>query len=486
MAGIRPARHSRPVPVHLPLVGHLSLPRRTVARTRFTVLLAVVTLALTGCGSGSPDSPSPVETPRTTDSTRAAGDELQGTQPASASTNVLAATWEDSPYDGTAQASHDLASGSITYDPDNGVLSSTTTFGANPRGGVEAFLLIVLGAKQHDDGCSEGLVLIGSTGSDSVTEWNLFEGGELADSGQATRATSGNSLMLEVEGHQFQDLDLTCAQVLLVDEDSLGGGPTYIFDQTEPLTLTPPAQDHPGPSTAPSPRPPAPSVAATGSLAGTFFWTFESSGTVSGWNNSGVLFIDDHRAFQGIPEAGLTPTCARDGTGTFFAADFEPGCVDYAYDPTTGDVSIGANRGTLSDDGLRVDSLNFYPLSPPAPGTTIDVSLEHKGFSGCAGSPTCMTWTRHLILTEDGQFARSTGTVANSAIAGGTFTSLSHYPPDEHGTYEILTDGRIQFTYANHTVEISTIAFELDEQGRPDPQGTGLLLNDTNFYPHSP
>ena len=393
-------------------------------------MVAAALLLLTGCGSEAPLTG--VTEPADVVDSDVADDQSGIPLPAATIADaapILAATWEDSPYDGTANAAQDLSAG-------------------------------------------------------TVTEWNQFDGAKLADSGTASRASHGATLTLSVDGSAFEDRPLTCVQVVLVDEDSLTGGSTYVFDQTEPVKLLSATTADGAAPEETTAAPNAPTAPGPDSLAGTFFWTFKSE-IGSGWNNSGLFFIDDRLAYQGIPEGGLSPDCASSGTGELFASDFQAGCVNYTYDSNSGAVQVGTNAGTFTDGTLRMGALAFYELKVPTAGSRVAVQLEHKGFEGCGVMPGCTTWTHHLILTEDERFARSTGTIASTGISGGAFTSLTHYPADEHGTYQILPDGQIKFSYANGETELNTIAFGVDDSGAPDPQHAGLLLDDTNFYPYS-
>jgi hypothetical protein len=55
-------------------------------------------------------------------------------------------------------------------------------------------------------------------------------------------------------------------------------------------------------------------------------------------------------------------------------------------------------------------------------------------------------------------------------------------PPDQHGTYEVRAGGRIRLAFADGSVSVRTIGIGLAKDGKTDPAGVGLLLDDVNFY----
>jgi hypothetical protein len=65
--------------------------------------------------------------------------------------------------------------------------------------------------------------------------------------------------------------------------------------------------------------------------------------------------------------------------------------------------------------------------------------------------------------------------------SGTPFTAAWNAPPDQYGRYEILGGGRIKLSYADGRVVFKTIGIQRRD-GRADPSGEGLLLDDTNFY----
>jgi hypothetical protein len=111
------------------------------------------------------------------------------------------------------------------------------------------------------------------------------------------------------------------------------------------------------------------------------------------------------------------------------------------------------------------------------------VSLVNRGFSGYCGLIVgCTTWIDYLTLRPDGQFALSSQTVSSMGGGGVPFTYGWSAPPDQHGTYEIQSGGRIRLAFADGSVSVRTIGIAIGKDGRPDPAGEGLLLDDVNFY----
>jgi hypothetical protein len=140
-------------------------------------------------------------------------------------------------------------------------------------------------------------------------------------------------------------------------------------------------------------------------------------------------------------------------------------------------VTVGDQAGTYRDGELTLGDDAFAPLQIPAAGARFDVQLVHRGFSGYCGLDIgCTTWTEYLTLRRDGQFALSSMTVATMGGGGAPFTAAWNAPPDQHGSYEVLSRGRIRLSFADGTVSVRTIGIE-------QPAAKGLLLDDTNFYP---
>jgi alpha-galactosidase-like protein len=230
-------------------------------------------------------------------------------------------------------------------------------------------------------------------------------------------------------------------------------------------------------------RKPARPPAVKGALVGRHFWGFRSRPDYA-WENHGVYFVDDRWAYEGLPKGGL-PRCTSvteelDDKGK----PIGDGCRRYTYDRVSGALTVGDLTGTYKDGKLTLDEIEMRELTTPKPGTRYELKLDHRGFSGFCGLITgCTTWQETLGLLPDGQFVRTSRTVSTIGGSGTPFVGLINYPPSERGTYEIQSRGRIRLAFADGTIRVETIGIQRNEQGKPDPVNTGLLLDDTNFYP---
>jgi hypothetical protein len=219
---------------------------------------------------------------------------------------------------------------------------------------------------------------------------------------------------------------------------------------------------------------PAPKPTA-GPLAGRYFWGFKSQ-LDRGWDNYAVLFVDDRWAYVGFPKEGV-PSCTT-------AVTEGDGCRRYTLDAKSGALKVGELEGTWKGgDGLSFDGIHMQELAFAKPGARYALSLQHKDFSGQCGFITgCTTWSNYFALNAEGRFVSSGSTISSLGGLGTPYVWSGAFPPDETGSYEILSRGRIRLTYLSGKVEVFTFGLGLDKQGRPAPATEGLLLGGTNFY----
>jgi hypothetical protein len=239
-----------------------------------------------------------------------------------------------------------------------------------------------------------------------------------------------------------------------------------------------PTKKTPGPAPAPTKQNP---------LVGTYWW-YVISHVDWAWDNHGVYFLDDRWAYRGIPKGGLPTSCAAQTAGVDDKGEQTDGCIPYTYDAATGAVTLGTAAGTFKDGKLQItdegDLQDYTKLLVPAAGARYDVNLVHRGFQGMCGLILgCTTWENWLRLMPDGQFVYSRSTTTTMGDPGlGPFTAAGSYPPDEHGTYEVLAGGHIRLAYADGSVKDHTFAVQYDKAGNPDPTGEGVFLDEDNFY----
>lgn len=222
-------------------------------------------------------------------------------------------------------------------------------------------------------------------------------------------------------------------------------------------------------------------------LIGTYWW-YVINHVDWAWDNHAVYFIDDRWAYRGIPKGGLPAACATQTAGVDEKGNATDGCIPYTYDPASGTVTLGTAAGTFKDGKLQItdegDLQDYDRLVVPEAGARYGVELVHRGFRGMCGLILgCTTWENWLTLAADGQFIYSTSTLSTMGDPGiGPFTAAGSYPPDEHGTYEVLAGGKIRLTFADGTVKEHTFAIQTDKAGTPDPGGEGVFLDEDNFY----
>jgi hypothetical protein len=206
------------------------------------------------------------------------------------------------------------------------------------------------------------------------------------------------------------------------------------------------------------------------SLVGRYYWGTDGATFYEGWDNKGVLFVDEKWAYVGFPENGV-PHCSPSVKD----------CAHYDYSAKKGTVRIGGKHGPIDPQGLKLGKISYAPLSIPKKGTRIGAELLRRDFNGCQGLPYCSTWTSTLVLTKGGNFVLSESSL--TSLTGGAYdTYASNVAPNERGTYAVLSRGRIKLSFADGTSKVHTLGIARDVTGKPNPSAVGLLLGADNYY----
>jgi len=233
----------------------------------------------------------------------------------------------------------------------------------------------------------------------------------------------------------------------------------------------------------PAPKGGGPSQPAKAPLAGLYFTHVEIS-TMSSNSWSALAFLDDHWAYEGIPEGGL-PTCSGPAPGKDSTDGATPGCVPYGYDPATGALTIAgkpetidAKLTTVSLDGEEYDAAPLIPA-----GTTLSAALKAIDVSGFW--PNQGITIRYLSMAPNGNFAISSSSFGTfgglPGMAG--FGDYSVVPPDERGSYVFGPNGDLHLNYADGHSDVRMTAILRDHQtGSADPAVDGFLFGGEQFY----
>jgi hypothetical protein len=217
-------------------------------------------------------------------------------------------------------------------------------------------------------------------------------------------------------------------------------------------------------------------------LGGRWFTSFEvlASGPT---DTNGVLFVDGRWAYRGIPEGGI-PACTRKTGGVDEDGDPTDGCVPYTYDAKSGAVTIDGTPASLSSDGqkLAFDEDDLWLTPYVEKGAKLTVSL--KSIFTYGYWPNQSVTTTWLELTSAGEFMLSGQTLGSWGAPGtpgsGNFSTV---PPDQHGTYAVVADGKLRLTYADGRVVDKTIGiYSNPETGSADPAKDGLWLDDEPYW----
>jgi hypothetical protein len=221
-------------------------------------------------------------------------------------------------------------------------------------------------------------------------------------------------------------------------------------------------------------------------IVGTYWWRTVSHVDYA-WDNRALYFADGGAVYSGFPVGGLPTTCTTPVQSPEDEFDTREGCLPYTFDAKTGAVTIADKTGTLRDGKLTIDGQQYYATQIPPAGARLNFT-EHKhvDFSGMCGMFLGCTITQQFLsMSPDGRFILSRSTTTTAGDPGmGPWTAIGSYPPDQHGTYEVLAGGKLQLSYADGTVKVETFAVDTNhDTGVPDPLGEGVLIGADNFYP---
>lgn len=209
-------------------------------------------------------------------------------------------------------------------------------------------------------------------------------------------------------------------------------------------------------------------------LSGRYFWGFASS-TLSdsqGWDTEVMWFLNKKWVHIGAPKNGVTPKCRKTSKT----------CVKYTYNRKKGIARIGGKKVKVNSYGFsykaRKSPKRFYePATFPKKNARIGTDLINQDWSGhCVLM--CTATTTNLTLDRKGRFVRGSWSVGSWPGLGSSWSSI---PPDQRGTYRIISKGRIQLRFTNGKTERTRIALLHNALNRPSAT-TGLVLGAKNFY----
>ncbi len=206
---------------------------------------------------------------------------------------------------------------------------------------------------------------------------------------------------------------------------------------------------------------PAPAIPAN-PLVGRYFYTTYLVGATMYYRT--YYFASDRFAYKGRPSGGL-PACSTGAT-----AGVSDGCIPYTYDTATGTVTVDGMTGSETRPHLlKLNGVGYAEAVPPAVGATFATTVHNLQGAGLCGT-SCVFSTSTISFTAAGYFAY-TSTVSGSTPDGG----FSYLPAEQHGTYRVLSGGRLELTFASGQVQVRTIVLMLNRADQPDPAYAMLL-----------
>lgn len=218
----------------------------------------------------------------------------------------------------------------------------------------------------------------------------------------------------------------------------------------------------------------APKPATPRSLSGRYYWGFASTSATDteGWDTEVIWFLNRRWAHIGAPRNGVVPKCRRTTTS----------CKKYTYNRKKGVVRIAGRKAKVTTYGFSYtaprDERRFYePVTFAKKGQRFATSLINNDWSGnCLLM--CTATVSNLTLDRKGRFLRGSYSVGSWPGLGSSWSSI---PPDQRGTYRVVSRGRVELRYANGKVERTRMALSHNALNRPSAT-SGIVLGTKNYY----
>lgn len=146
------------------------------------------------------------------------------------------------------------------------------------------------------------------------------------------------------------------------------------------------------------------------SLSGRYFWgtTTSSLSDYSGWNPSGMYFLNKKWVYIGFPKNGKKPSCKKSSSK----------CKRYTYNKRTGVAKIGKQKFKVTTKGFsykvkkKEGKTHFEPIALPKKGKRYSAKLiRHDWYGYCM--LTCTATTERLTLGKNGRFVMSRSSVGS-------------------------------------------------------------------------
>jgi hypothetical protein len=212
------------------------------------------------------------------------------------------------------------------------------------------------------------------------------------------------------------------------------------------------------------------------SLSGRYFWGYMPTtlSDYSGWETRAVWFLNAKWAYTDVPKNGKKPSCTKASSV----------CKRYAYNPKTGVAKIGSQKFKVTTEGFtykarKKDSKksNFEPITLAKKGSTFSTTLKRDDWSGYC-MITCTATSERIRLYKSGKFVWQRSSVGNWSGIGSSWAIV---PPDQRGTYKVISTGRIEFRYSDGTKKRYTFGVMKDIRGKTSTK-EGIIVGGKNFY----
>lgn len=218
----------------------------------------------------------------------------------------------------------------------------------------------------------------------------------------------------------------------------------------------------------------APKPAKPRSLSGRYYWGFATTSAADsqGWDTQVIWFLNKRWAHIGAPRNGVVPKCRR----------ATKACKKYTYNRRTGVVRMAGRKAKVTTYGFTYtapkDKRRFYePVTFPKKNQRFATSLINNDWSGnCL--LTCTATVSNLTLDRRGRFLRGSFSVGSWPGLGSSWASI---PPDQRGSYRVISRGRVELRYANGKVERTRMALSHNALNRPSAS-SGIILGTKNYY----
>lgn len=212
------------------------------------------------------------------------------------------------------------------------------------------------------------------------------------------------------------------------------------------------------------------------SLSGRYFWGFMPTtlSDYNGWEPRTVWFLNSKWAYTKAAKDGKKPSCTKTTSV----------CKRYTYNAKTGVAKIGSQKFTVNTEGFTYKAgkkdrkkSHFEPITLLSKGAKFATDLKRDDWTGYC-MLTCTATSERIAFDKKGRFVWKRSSVGSWTGIGSSWAII---PPDQRGTYKVISTGRVELRYSDGKKKRYTIGAVRDLRGKTSVS-EGIILGSKNFY----